>query len=74
MVSCILKRASTSLCASCISFDCFSALNLAVDVAYTFRHVLRIEPRRKMDVMILVFLSDPLISIKRFPTLEMPVL
>ena len=36
-------RASTSLRVSRISFDCFSAINLVVDVAHTIHHFLRLE-------------------------------
>lgn len=34
---------STSLRASCISYDCFSAINLVEDVAHTFQHFLRLD-------------------------------
>ena len=46
MVPSILIRASTSLHASRISFDCFSAINLAVDVVHTFHHFLHLDARQ----------------------------
>ena len=43
MVPFTFIRASTSPRASRISFDCFSAINLAVDAAHTFHHFLRLD-------------------------------
>ncbi len=40
-------RASTSLRAYRISCDCFSAINLVVDVAHTIHHFLRLDPWQK---------------------------
>ena len=72
MVFCALARASTSPRASLISFDCLSAVDPVVDVAHTVHQFLRFDAWQEMDGMISVFLSDPLISIERFSTLEMP--
>jgi hypothetical protein len=43
MVPSAVVRASTSPRAFRISFECFSAINLAVDVAHTFHHFLRLN-------------------------------
>ena len=65
-------RASTSPRASRISFDCFSAINLAVDVAHTFHHFLRLDPRQEDGRNDCGISIRPLISIARFSMLEMP--
>ena len=72
MVPFTFIRASTSPRASRISFDCFSAIDLAVDVAHTVHHFLRLDARQEDGRNDFGISIRPLISIARFSTVEMP--
>jgi hypothetical protein len=66
-----LYERNTSLRAPRTLFHCSSAINFLVVFAHTVDVVLRLVAMQE-DGRNAVFLSDPLIPIERFPTLEMP--
>ena len=72
MVLSTVIRASTSPRAPRISFDCFSAINLAVDIDHTFHHFLRMDARQEDGRNDFGISIRSLISITRFSTVEMP--
>ena len=72
MVPSTVIRASTSPRAFRFSFDGFSAIDLAVDVAHTFHHFLRLDARQEDGRNDFGISIRPPHLHRAFSTLEMP--